>query len=181
MPTDIPLSTPLRLTPLIRAIDGLTAWGNVLSALCLLAIFLLVGAEILMRNLAGVSIAFSWDVSAYLMGACFLLASASALKAGSHVRVTALTEALPPRGAWALDLAAAVIGLIVAALLVWALGQMAWLSGLRGSTSPGVVRIPLVLPQAMLTVGAMLLFLQMIAQVVRVGAGERLTAGKGLE
>ncbi|MTH66203.1 TRAP transporter small permease subunit [Paracoccus sp. DK608] len=162
-------------------IDGLTAAGNLISALCLLAIFGLVAAEIVMRNLMGISISFSWDVSAYLMGACFLLAAASALKGGSHVRVTALTELLPPRGAWALDFAAAVIGLAVTVLLVWSLGQMAWLSGTRGSTSPGVVRIPLVLPQGILTVGAVLLFLQMVAQVMRVWSGERLTNGEGLE
>ena len=78
MQTDTILPERLRLAPLIRVIDGLTAAGNLISALCLLAIFGLVAAEIVMRNLMGISISFSWDVSAYLMGACFLLAAASA-------------------------------------------------------------------------------------------------------
>ncbi|MCJ8140869.1 TRAP transporter small permease subunit [Falsirhodobacter halotolerans] len=181
MPTDIIHSTPSPARAILRGIDALTAGGNLLSALCLLAIFGFVGAEIVMRNLAGVSVSFSWDVAAYLMGACFLLASASALRAGTHVRVTALAEVLPPRAAWALDLAAGVIGLAVTVLLVWALGQMAWLSGMRGSTSPGVVRIPLVVPQGVLTLGAALLCLQMAAQVLRVLSGERLAVSEGLE
>lgn len=169
------------LARLLRPIDRITDAANLVAALCLLGIFLLVAAEIVARNLLNHSIAFSWEVAAYLMGACFMFAAASALKDGAHVRVTGLVDTVPPRAAQALDLAAALIGLAVAAALAWALAEMAWLSFQRGSTSAGAVRIPLVWPQAALAAGAALLCLQIVAQVLRVIAGESLARAEGLE
>ncbi|WP_108260757.1 TRAP transporter small permease subunit [Mangrovicoccus ximenensis] len=165
----------------IAPADRLADIANVAAALCLLAIFGLVGAEVLARNLANTSISFSWDVAAYLMGSCFMLSCASALKSGSHVRVTGLAENLPPKAAHALDLFACFAGLAAAVMLAWAIGQMAWLSFERGSTSASVVRIPLVLPQSVLAFGAILLCLQLAAQFLRLVRGEGLPAGSGLE
>ena len=175
------LAQPARFEGLIRPIDRLTAWGNLAAGLCLLGLFALVAAEIAMRNLAGHSLGYSWDVAAYLMGACFMLAAASALKAGVHVRVTAVQERLGPRGAWRLDLFAAVFGLVIAGALAWALIDMAWVSWRRGSTAASAYRIPLVWPQATLAAGAILLVLQTLAQVLRLLRGEALSQGPGLE
>ncbi|MDB6454221.1 TRAP transporter small permease subunit [Falsirhodobacter sp. 20TX0035] len=166
---------------ILRPIDRITDTGNVLSALCLLGIFLLVAAEILARNLLGYSISFSWDVAAYLMGGCFMFAAASALKEGAHVRVTGLVDAVRPRTARMLDLVATLVGLATAAALAWALCEMAWLSFERGSTSAAAVRIPLVWPQAALAAGAILLCLQILAQLLRVIGGGVLARGEGLE
>jgi len=165
----------------LRPVDWLSGLANILAALCLYGIFLLVGAEIILRNVFLTSLDFSWDVSAYLMGAAFMLSAASAMKNGSHVRVTALRELLSEAGARRLDLLACLVGLVIAALLTWALGQMAWLSFLRGSTSASVVRIPLVWPQAVLTFGAGLMCLQILAQLLRVIRGEALASGEGIE
>lgn len=165
----------------IRPVDRLTDFGNLLSGLCLLGIFVMIGAEILSRNLLGVSLSFSWDLSAYLMGGCFMLAAASALKSGSHVRVTGVAEMLPARGAWLLELAACIVGFVIALMLTWSLCQMTWLSYVRGSTSASVVRIPLVWPQGVLALGCVLLCLQLVAQTLRVLRGEQLSSGAGLE
>lgn len=170
-----------RFSAVIGPIDWLTGAGNLLSGLCLLGIFGLIAVEIAVRNLLGMTIGFSWDVAAYLMGACFMLAAASALKAGVHVRVTAVQEMLGPKGAWRLDLFAAVFGLVIAVALAWALIEMAWISGKRGSASASAYRIPLVWPQALVASGAALLALQALAQVLRMLRGEALSQGPGLE
>lgn len=62
----------------------------------LLGILGLILAEIFTRNFLASSLHFSWDLAGYLMGACFLLGCGSAMKAGSHVRVTALIEISSP-------------------------------------------------------------------------------------
>lgn len=173
--------TTMRFAGLIRPIDRMTDWGNLAAGLCLLALFALIGAEIAVRNLAGHSLGYSWDAAAYLMGACFMLATASALKAGVHVRVTALQERLGPTGAWRLDLFAAAFGLVIAAALAWALLDMTWVSWRRGSTAASAYRIPLVWPQAAVAAGAVLLVLQALAQVLRLWRGEALSQGPGLE
>ena len=170
-----------RFSRVIDPIDFLTSVGSTLAALCLLGIFLLVAGEILLRNLFGYSLGFSWDVAGYLMGGCFMMAAASALKSGSHVRVTAITEMLPPRAARWVELAACLVGLAISIALCVALTETAILSYQRGSTSASVVRTPLVWPQSAFAIGAALLCLQMVAQALRVLRGEALTTGQGLE
>lgn len=165
----------------LAAIDGLTDLGGYLSALCLLGILVLLVAEILSRNLLAHSIHFSWDLAGYLMGACFLLACGSALKGGSHVRVTALLEALPRAAARAIEFAACLVGLAICVYLTWALVEMAWLSRLRGSTAATSFRVPLVYPQAALAVGAAIMALQCLAQILRLLRGETVAVGPGLE
>ncbi|MCX8998375.1 TRAP transporter small permease [Rhizobiaceae bacterium BDR2-2] len=166
---------------IITVIDRLTGFGNILAALSLFLIFLIIACEIFLRNLVGYSLSFSWDVAAYLMAASFLLAGASALKSGSHVRVTAVGDMLSPQGARWLDMAACLLGLVTCIALTIALTDMAILSWQRGSTSSSVVRIPLVWPQAVLSAGAIILNLQMFAQFLRLLRGEMLSTGPGLE
>ncbi|MGN0934714.1 TRAP transporter small permease [Falsigemmobacter intermedius] len=165
----------------LAVIDGLTDAGGILSALCLLGILFLIGAEIFSRNLLSYSLHFSWDLAGYLMGGCFLLGCASAMKGGSHVRVTALIEALPGSMLRVMELASCLVGLVICAFLTWALAEMAWLSGLRGSTAATSFRVPLVWPQSVLALGAALMTLQCLGQLLRLTRGEALSGGAGLE
>ena len=65
--------------------------------------------------------------------------------------------------------------------LTWALVEMAWLSGQRGSTAPTSFRVPLVYPQSVLAAGAVVLTLQCVAQFLRLMRGEAISTGPGLE
>lgn len=165
----------------IAAIDRLTDALGVLAALSLLGILCLIGAEIFSRNVFVYSLHFAWDLSGYLMGFCFLGASAAALKAGSHVRVTAFLEVLPLRITRLIEGAACLVGLAITILLSAALIEMAWLSAERGTTAATAFRVPLVFPQAALAVGAVVLSLQCLAQFLRLLGGEPLATGEGLE
>ncbi|MBO6882955.1 MAG: TRAP transporter small permease [Marivita sp.] len=166
---------------LIQAIDRLTDLGGIIAGLSLLGIFLLIGAEIFSRNLLSHSLHFSWDLSGYLMGVCFLLASAAALKSGGHVRVTAFLEAIPRPVGRILEHAACLAGFAIAVCLSVAMIDAAWLSHVRGTTAATAFRVPLVYPQAALAFGAVLLALQCLAQFLRLLMGEALATGKGLE
>ncbi|NWJ27436.1 TRAP transporter small permease [Rhizobium sp. RM] len=166
---------------IIDPIDRLTEVGNTLAAISLLGIFTLIACEIFLRNGVGYSLPFAWDVAAYLMAASFLLAGASALKSGSHVRVTAIGEMLSSSGARWLDVVACLVGLAICVALSIALTDMAFLSFQRGSTSSSVIRIPLVYPQVALAAGAIIMNLQMLAQLLRLLRGETLSTGPGLE
>ena len=165
----------------LTVIDRLTDAGGILAALCLLGILFLIGAELFSRNLLNYSLHFSWDLAGYLMGACFLLGCGSAMKGGSHVRVTALLEVLPPAAARAIELASCIVALAICVYLTWALSEMAWLSGRRGSTAATSFRVPLVWPQAVLALGAALMTLQCLGQLLRLTRGEPLSVAPGLE
>jgi TRAP-type C4-dicarboxylate transport system permease small subunit len=179
--TAMPLRDPNAFRRIIAVIDWLTNLGGALAGLSLLGIFALIGSEIFSRNVLAKSLHFSWDLSGYLMGVVFLVASAAALKSGSHVRVTALLEVLPPPVVRVIEHAACLVGLMIAVMLSFALIEAAWLSHLRGTTSATAFRVPLVYPQAALALGAILLSLQCLAQFLRLLRGERLATGKGLE
>ncbi len=165
----------------LSLIDRLTDVGGLASALCLLGILALILAEIFTRNLLRSSLHFSWDLAGYLMGACFLLGCASALKSGSHVRVTALLEVAPRAVGRVLEFTACLGGLLFCIALAWALIDMAVASGLRGSTAATTFRMPLVWPQSVLAAGAALMTLQCVAQLLRLLRGETLATGPGLE
>ncbi|RYH06080.1 TRAP transporter small permease subunit [Tropicimonas sp. IMCC6043] len=166
---------------LITAIDGLSAFGNYVAGLSLLAILAMMSSEILSRNILGVSLAFSWEFSAYAMGAAFMLASAGAMRAGAHVRVTAVLEVVPTPVARLLEFAACIVGGLACLALAWALCEMTWLSLQRGSTSSTVMRTPLVWPQGLAAFGAVVLVLQCLAQFLRLLRGERIAVGVALE
>lgn len=177
----MPPNAKPRFAHLIAAIDGLTLAGSYVAALCLLAILVLVMAEIITRNLFASSLDFTWDVSGYLMGASFMLASAGAMKGGLHVRVTALTDLLPAGAARLVDMAACLVGLVICVLLSRAFIEQAWLSGVRGTMSSTAFRAPLVYPQVVLAFGAVMLTLQCLAQFLRVATGEKLALAEGIE
>lgn len=170
-----------RFRRILTVIDGLTDLGGYIAAICLLGILVLITAEIITRNLLGSSIHFSWDLAGYLMGACFLLAWGSAMKGGSHVRVTALLEAMPSAIARKVEFLSCLVGLAICGYLAWSLIEMAWLSAQRGSTAATSFRVPLVYPQGVLAIGGIILTLQCLAQILRLLRGEQIAVGEGLE
>ncbi|KAA5607577.1 TRAP transporter small permease [Roseospira marina] len=157
---------------LVSRIDALCTAAAVLGAACLAGLFLLILSEVLARNLLGQSLAFSWDFAAYGMGCCFFLSAANTMKNSGHVRVTVLFELLPPGPARIAEGVACVLGMLVSLALVYALGDMAWLSYVRGSTAASVVKTPLWIPQSLMTLGALVFVLALVAQFLRVLLGE---------
>ncbi|MGY9047108.1 C4-dicarboxylate ABC transporter permease [Puniceibacterium antarcticum] len=166
---------------IIVPIDALTRFANLVAGLALLMILGLITAEIISRNLLGSSLAFSWDYAAYAMGAAFMMGSADALRNGAHVRVTALLETVPHTASRVLEFGACLAGLATCAALAWALSEMALLSFQRGSTSATVMRTPLAWPQSLVAMGAIILTLQCLAQLLRLARGERLAEGAAIE
>lgn len=156
-------------------VDRLSGYAAQISGVLLWGIFALISAEVIARNAYNTSIHFSWDYAGYLMGAVFMLAAPEALHRGAHVRVTALRGTFPPRVRHYLDLAVCIVGLLILLVLTYALGSMAWLSIVRGTTSATISLTPLWIPQSVMAFGCLLTILQMLAQLVRVLSGEDLT------
>ena len=120
----------------LDTVDELSMWGAWLAAFCILSILGLIVAEVLARNLFNYSLYFAWEFSAYLMGAAFLLGAAYALLAGAQIRVNVLLENVPRPVSRFFDLFGTVCGVLIAAYLTYALGELTWLSYVRDSRSP---------------------------------------------
>jgi TRAP-type C4-dicarboxylate transport system permease small subunit len=169
-----------------RILDQLYRASLYASALCLATIALMVGLQLAGRLVDGtlallhlprtdfviLSLA---EISGYLLGAASFLALAPTLKAGAHIRVTMLLGAFGESARryieiWAFGFAAAASGYMAGNL-----AKFAWVSLSFNEVSPGVIRVPLAYPQAAMALGAFILTVALVDELVIVLRGGRPT------
>ncbi len=88
-------------------------------------------------------------------------------KEGGHVRVTFVVDRLPKKIKNWLRFATVVLATVVSLLMIKAGYDMVWNSNFFGVKSGTWLRTPLKWPQMVLIVGPVLLFVQMIAEVIK--------------
>ncbi len=165
-----------------RILDRLYSAALALSATGFALIALLVLAQILGRLAdraarwigaapPGFAIPSLAEIGAFLFVGAVCLGLAGTLAAGGHVRVTLLTRALPARAARWLGAAVAAAGAGLAAFATWSSGLQAWDSWAFGSVSYGMVRVPLWLPQGVMTLGLGLLAVALADAAATLAAG----------
>jgi TRAP-type mannitol/chloroaromatic compound transport system permease small subunit len=162
-----------------RIADGLSLAAAYSATACILALTLLILAQILVSFLAryipalppGIPVA--WEYSAYLMGGAFMLGSGMTLRAGQQIRVEILLRVGGGRFAKGLEMAASFVGALVTGFLAYALIDMTLRTYGRGEVSQDSFTA-LWIPQAVLALGASLLALQMVARAVASVTGRAL-------
>jgi TRAP-type transport system small permease protein len=90
----------------------------VVAALILLAMVVIVTADILLRNLAALSISWSNEVTEYSLYLITLLTAPWLLRRGQHVRLDIILTLVPPRIAWLMEVVGDVLGFAVCLVLV---------------------------------------------------------------
>jgi TRAP-type C4-dicarboxylate transport system permease small subunit len=90
----------------------------VLAALMLLAMVVLVTADIVLRNVVRTGFVWANEVSEYGLYLMTLLAAPWLLRRGQHIRLDLILAALPARAVWIVEAAADVVGLVVCLVLV---------------------------------------------------------------
>lgn len=154
-----------------RMADALAIWSAYAAALCLAALVALVTAEIALALASKLfkglppGIGIAWEYSSYLMGIAFMLGSGLTLRAGMHIRVEMLVRSNEGRQARFYEVISAFIGVAFTGLLAWSLFRFTVQSFSSGQVS-GDSLTPLWIPQAALTVGCTVLFLQMLLRLV---------------
>lgn len=98
-----------------RVLDGLM----LLACLLLLSMTLIIGADVISRNLRLGGVPWSSEVSEDILYLLTLLAAPGLLRQGQHIRVDILLRALPPRVGWLLEWAGDLLGLGCALYFVW--------------------------------------------------------------
>lgn len=134
-------------------------------------LFLLMIAEVFYRNVTGKSLGFTWELSGYLFGAVTFLGSAWTLRCGGQVRIRFMLDILPPRISRVLDFIACACGFLIAAYLLHALWGFTLQAYSRGIVSSTPEQVPLVYPRGLLTLGAAMLCLQILAQMLSIALG----------
>lgn len=152
-----------------RMVDALALAAAYIAAACLIAMVLLVLAEISVGLLSRVfesvpsGIRFAWEYSAYLMGAAFLFGGPITLRSGMQIRVELLLRAGNGRFEWPLEMFSSLVGAVFLAILAWSLTAFAWQSWVYDQVS-GDTLTPLWIPQSALALATCIFALQAIAR-----------------
>ena len=160
------------ISRILSVIDTASKIAGAFAAMMFVAIAVLILAEVVMRSAFDISLVFAWEYSTYLTAGGILCGAAFTLRSGGHVRVSLLSANVPPGAARAVDVVCTLFAIWIAAVLAYSMTEFALRSLLAGSTSPTVVAMPLVIPQSVVALGAVLLLLQLVARLVRLFVGE---------
>ena len=91
----------------------------VVACLLLLAMTVMIGIDVLFRNIGAGGLAVSNELSEDILYLITLLAAPWLLRQGQHIRVDIVLRALPLRLAWALEWTGDIVGLLCSLYFVW--------------------------------------------------------------
>ena len=167
------------LAVLYRIADGLSLVAAFLAAACIVALTGLILAEMGVAFVARfiptmpAGIGIGWEYGAYLMGGAFMLGSGMTLRAGQQIRVELLLRARGGRFARFGELASCLLGSAITVFLAITMAQLTIRMFNSGEASQDSFT-PLWMPQAALSLGAIILALQMITRTLACIIGDRI-------
>ena len=167
-----------------RILDTLYESALWAAALCLATIALLVGAQLAGRILDGTLALLNLprtdfvvlslaEISGYLLAAASFLALAPTLRAGAHIRVTMALNGLSEGPRRVAELFAFGLATVAAGYMTWHFANFAYVSFKFNEVSSGVVRVQLGYPQAVVALGALILFVALLDELVTVATRGR--------
>ena len=155
------------------ALDRLFHATGVLAALFMVGTLTMViagvGARLLGFNVPGTD-----SYAGYCMAAAGFLALAHTLKRGEHIRVTLILEHLPPGPQRALELWALGTATLLSALFAYYSVRLSWQSWDFHDVSTGNDATPLWIPQLSMALGAVVLCIAFVDELVLEWRGARL-------
>jgi TRAP-type C4-dicarboxylate transport system permease small subunit len=149
-----------------RSLDFLYNAAGYLAAFFMVGLLLMVLASVVGR-LLNFQLRGSDAYAGYCMAAASFLALAHTLKRGEHIRVTLVLERFGGRFARGLDLWCHVAGTFFCAVLAFYSVRLAWQSWQFNDVSQGNDATPLWIPQIGMALGAVVLLVAMVDDLVR--------------
>ena len=157
-----------------RWLDRLYLAAGAVGAFFVLVIGVLMIGQSVLREL-GVRTGAVNDVVAWCCAAASFFAMAHAFKHGDFVRVTLLLDAVPAGTRRALELAALTIGTVAVGYLAWWACRFTYDSWRFNELAQGLLPIPIWIPQSSFALGALLLLVAMVDELILVLRGGRPT------
>lgn len=165
-----------------RALDGLYLVSGYLGAAFLLAILVIVlaqvGANVLDTVVHAVTGSYQGfvipsyaDFAGFFLVAGTFLALAYTFRHGAHIRVSLLLQMLPPGWKRAADTFSTLVALFLTGYFAWFCWGLVYESWDFGDTSSGLVTIPLFIPQSAMALGASILTIAVADTLVTVLRG----------
>ncbi len=150
-----------------RAVDRLVAGAAALCELTIAAMAVFVSLDALLRWSINWSFLVIDELGGYGMLLLTFLGMGVALHRGALFRVDALIDQVKGRARGLLQLGFDLVSLGFAALLFWHLLNLALRSHTREITAATTLRTPLWVPQGLMAIGALLLVLVLLVQLMQ--------------
>ncbi len=160
-----------------RFLDRIYNVAGGIAALSILAICLVVSAQVMLNILArlgGPNLSFTIpsyaDFAGFFLATATFMAMAFTLRAGVHIRVNLLVQNLPTNIRWLLELFVLGLGAAIAGYATWFSAKLLGESYHYGDMSPGIIAIPLWIPQMAMVFGLGLLtvaFIDTLIEAIR--------------
>ncbi len=164
--------------PIRRALDLIYDTGGVVAAFCLFCILIVIVAQMVTRwmnfSVPGLS-----EYAGYLMAAASFLSFAHALNRGVHIRVNLFITALGERRFWG-ELWCMLIGTAASCYLAWYSVRLVYWSRKLGDVSQGQDATPLWYVQMPVAIGAVLLAICFIDNLITLILKKRDNIGSNL-
>ena len=155
------------------ALDRLYLAAGVLAAMFMFGTLAMVIAGVAAR-LLGFNVPGTDSYAGYCMAAAGFLALAHTLKRGEHIRVTLILEHLPPGPQRVLALWALGVATLLSALFAYYSVRLSWQSWDFHDISTGNDATPLWIPQMSMALGAVVLCVAFVDELVLEWRGARL-------
>ena len=155
-----------------RFLDALYLGAGYVAACCILLIMVLMIAQSILREMHVRTGAVN-DVVAWLCAAAAFFAMAHAFKHGDFVRVTLLLEKISPAAQRRFEIGALAIAAVAVGYLAWWANRFTWDSFVFDETAQGLLPIKMWIPQSTFAIGAILLFVAVVDELVIVLRGGR--------
>lgn len=173
-----------------RFLNALYCGSGMLAAMFLVAIAVIVLSQVALNvadaladwttgSAIGLVIPSYAEFAGFFLAASSFLALAYALRSNAHIRVSLLLQHLGPRTRRLAELWCCAAGAVMAGYFAWYTVLLAVESWHFGDLSPGMVPVPLWLPQTAMALGLIVLTIALADSFVEVLRGGRPFDGEG--
>ena len=154
------------------------AWLALLGCAILMAMMLIIVADVALRNLAvpGMPRGLAWsnEISELMLYLLTMCVAPWLLRQGQHIRVDIVLQAVPPGLAWYMEWVGDVIGLACCLVIAWFGTQAAWTSYISGAVNIKTLVTPEWWALAPLPLVFVLLAIEMVFRMIRLQRAERM-------
>jgi len=161
----------------LRGVRGLVAILRGIAAVLLVLSVALNFANVIGRYCFGASIYWAEEVMLFLMVGCVFLGNGVVAWSGRQIRMDVIIGMMPPKARAAADLFSELLFIAAALLIVWFAWPVIrdlWAFDQRSQSA----EVPLVIPQALIPIGLLLMVLLVVSRLLSGGGAER-PAGSG--
>ena len=153
-----------------RFLDRLYAASGALAAVCLASIAVVMLAQAAMREL-GMLLRGADDIVSWLCAGSAFLALGHTFRRGELVRIGLVVDRLPARVRRPVNLAALAVSVAFVGYMVYAVVRFVYESWQFSEVAQGLIQIPIWIPQMSFVLGALILFVAMLDELVVLARG----------